>query len=520
MEWYKSCNTTRHMTSEQVGAINLGSALRDGLQLKTVEVVALLHNACSQVDAGSAAALPRSIDDLWVTSGGAVVLPRMARVEPIRTTVAALLEALLPESSEDAAPAALRTLPARLRESVEGSRTSEVKDLLTILRWHLPAESSAVLHDLVTRVQLVSAQPPPDTAIELFADEGDAPSPAALPVAAPQRSAHARRPAIAAAVLLALGAAGYAGYQFNGTGAEIADTPAEEMPPANPVAGRITRAALEEPAPAAAPRRDSSARPLELAVNGGAFSPTFTSDGASLIFHAGQDTAGKLFQASLNERGEASALVPLLDERGRTYHARLSPDGIWVAFDSDRDGERGVYLASRNGRHVARVSGEGFAAVPSWSPDMKWLAFVRAEPGRPKVWNLWLRNVETGELARQSAFRAGQVWGASWFPGSRSIAYSHEDQLLIRDTATGTSRRFASPIAGRMVRTPAVSPDGKKIVFQVYRDGAWLLDLKNGAMRRLLTDPTAEEFAWDPDGSQIAYHSRRDGVWRIWLLSL
>ncbi len=238
------------------------------------------------------------------------------------------------------------------------------------------------------------------------------------------------------------------------------------------------------PRRAAAPRTGSNPRPLELAVNGGAFSPSFDSAGTALVFHAGQNTTGRLFQASLDDRGATSAITPLLEERGRTYHARLSPDGIWVAFDSDRDGERGVYVASRNGLHVARVSGDGFAAVPSWSPDMKWLAFVRAEPGRPKVWNLWLRDVETGELTRKSAFRSGQVWGASWFPGSRSIAFSHEDRLIVSETDSTKARTFRSPIAGRLLRTPAVSPDGSRIVFQVYRDGVWLLDVKTGAMTR------------------------------------
>ena len=36
-------------------------------------------------------------------------------------------------------------------------------------------------------------------------------------------------------------------------------------------------------------------------------------------------------------------------------------------------------------------------------------------------------------------------------------------------------------------------------------------------MERVLTDPTAEEFAWAPDG-RIAFHSRRDGQWAIYLL--
>ena len=39
--------------------------------------------------------------------------------------------------------------------------------------------------------------------------------------------------------------------------------------------------------------------------------------------------------------------------------------------------EVGKSLASRDGEQLQRVSGPGYAAVPSWSPDMKWLAFIR-----------------------------------------------------------------------------------------------------------------------------------------------
>jgi Tol biopolymer transport system component len=148
---------------------------------------------------------------------------------------------------------------------------------------------------------------------------------------------------------------------------------------------------------------------------------------------------------------------------------------------------------------------------------MRWLAFIRAEPERPRVWNLWLRSLATGEIRRLTSHPRGQMWGASWFSDSRRLCYSHEDRLVVLDTASRKTATFRSPRAGRPLRTPAVAPDGRRVVFQVQGDGVWLLDLATQRMRRILPDSSAEEFAWDPTGRRFAYHSRRDGAWRIWL---
>jgi Tol biopolymer transport system component len=65
-----------------------------------------------------------------------------------------------------------------------------------------------------------------------------------------------------------------------------------------------------------------------------------------------------------------------------------------------------------------------------------------------------------------------------------------------------------------------VSPEGSRIVFQVFGDGAWALDVQTGHASRLLDDAYAEEFAWSPDGRLIAYHSGRGGQRGIWLLEM
>jgi Tol biopolymer transport system component len=257
------------------------------------------------------------------------------------------------------------------------------------------------------------------------------------------------------------------------------------------------------------------------------FSPAFASKESAMFFHTGGngDARSALKVASPAENGWDLHVITVLDDGARNYHAQPSPDGTLVAFDSDRDGERGVYVANRNGTAVLRVSGPGYAAVPSWAPDGKRLAYVRAEPDHPNVWNLWLLSLDPSRpdrgayvpAQRLTHFAYGQTWAASWFNDGKRICFAHEDKIRTLDLVSGRSQEFASPITGALLRTPAVSPDGTKVIFQVFRRGAWILDLENGSMRRVLTDPSAEEFTWAPDGRRIAFHSRRSGEWGIYV---
>ena len=251
------------------------------------------------------------------------------------------------------------------------------------------------------------------------------------------------------------------------------------------------------------------------------FSPAFASNGAAMFFHIGgtHDAPSALAMAPVSPiDGGDLRVVTIVDDGARNYHVQPSPDGQFIAFDSDRDGDRGVYLANSDGTHVRRISGPGYAAVPTWAPDGRRVAYIRAEPDRPRVWNLWLQSVGGTDAKRLTSYRWGQLWNASWFPDDRRICYTHEDKVIVLDLETAHTREFRSPVEGRLVRTPAVSPDGTKVIFQVFRNGAWILDLEDGSMRCVLTDPTAEEFAWAPDGRRVAFHSRRNGQWGIYIL--
>jgi TolB protein len=237
------------------------------------------------------------------------------------------------------------------------------------------------------------------------------------------------------------------------------------------------------------------------------------------LFHAGREAA-PLMRASVTDTGEIDQIETLLDDGAANYHVTMSPDATRIAYDSDRDGVRGVYVANADGTNARRISGGGYASVPSWSPDGERVAFVKAEPRQPRVWNVWIADVRSGHLQRVTNHEVGQPWGASWFPDGRRLAYSLEDRLMVADLRSGLARGYRSPRAGSLVRTPAVSPDGRRIVFQVQRDGVWLLDVERARMRRILEDETAEEFVWSPAGDAIAYHAQKGGSYGLWRLAM
>ncbi len=249
------------------------------------------------------------------------------------------------------------------------------------------------------------------------------------------------------------------------------------------------------------------------------FSPAFASTGTAVFYHSAARGESAIMRADTDSTGAVLRVTSIINDDAQNFHARPSPDGRFLAFDSDREGERAVYIADADGRNVRRVSGPGFAAVPSWSPDGTRLAFVRAESGRPRVWNLWMLDLETGETTRLTSHPYGQPWGAAWFPDGVRIAYSHEDRLIVRTLDGRSQQVYRSPRKGRLLRTPAISPDGKRVIFQVLGDGGWLLDLDDGSVTKVLEDRTAEEFAWSPDGQRVAYHSRESDEWNIWVLA-
>ena len=439
-----------------------------------------------------------------------------------------LLEVLLSRASTDViAPAAFRLVLTRANAR-DGSMFASLEQFAQALTPFAAPDLPAIVHALVavanSLADLDSADD--DGALSEFGAEYSPAPVVTLRPARDRRRPAAQRPGqplgsrVALAVAVAIVVLVAAVFGFRRTPADQPQVAA--IPESNHDAGVIPAAAEELPArsmPPAGVQRESGAMTAVEILPTRAFSPTFATATSAMFYHSGTGPRSAIMRADTGSDGGILRVTTVVDDRRSNFHPRPSPDGGSIAFDSDRDGERGVYVADASGRDVRRVSGEGFAAVPSWSPDGKRLAFVRSERGRPRVWNIWTVDVASGAVARITSHAYGQPWGAAWFPDGDRIAYSHEDRLIVRSLGGGPVRIFNSPIARRLVRTPAVSPDGNNIIFQVRGDGVWMLDLASERLRRILEDASAEEFTWSADGRRVAYHSRRSGSWAVWMMT-
>ena len=495
--------------------VSLAELASAQIRLRPAEAVALVSEICRQNLARILPGIPSAGVIRLLRDGGIAIEGPVRASHDNVAGAAALLNALLPgfeTAPEFRASGALRLLIARAIGTLDLPPFESLEDFTAALARFTTLDAGETAAALFKTWEDATIAAP--EAVEVR------PSPALVPEAIepePQPVPRTRWVgAVAAAALLMLSA--FTGWKWADsrlavepavTETRVPVATAEPSPPAPAESslGSAPVAALPAPTLGRSPR----------VIRESAYSPAFGPD-AALYFHEQSGGASVLKVAHTGGGGEITNVASISDDRALNFHARPSPDGARVAFDSDRDGTRGVFVAAADGSGAVRISGPGYSAVPSWSPDGTRLAFVRAEPNAPRVWNVWTAAADGSQLQRRTHHRVGQAWGASWFPDSRRVAYSVETRVIVLDLQSGVTASYASPVPGRLLRTPAVSPDGGRIIFQVYREGAWLLDLATRRMHRVLDDPTAEEFTWTPDGRRVAFHSRRTGAWSVWVM--
>ena len=204
--------------------------------------------------------------------------------------------------------------------------------------------------------------------------------------------------------------------------------------------------------------------------------------------------------------------------RGSASQPALSPDGQRIAFRNWESDNRSVSVMDVSGGNVKRLSDFLEDGLPSWSPDGKTVVFFSRRNGDRKS-RIHQASVENG-----NEWNVGDVRGEypTWLPSGRIVyrATSPQISLSVMNNDGGNS----TPIFPDGDATaPAISPDGKTILFMTKRDGNWeIYRIVNGdtGPTRLTTNSTNDGLpAWSPDGQTIAFATDRSGYWAIWLMN-
>lgn len=233
--------------------------------------------------------------------------------------------------------------------------------------------------------------------------------------------------------------------------------------------------------------------------------------------------------------------VPLTTLSGIERAPSLSPDGNYVAFSwtEPKEGNQNVYVQMiGSGSPLALTKDPRDDYNPVWSPDGKWIAFLRSvssAPTGPRDRELLLKPPLGGPERKLAEIRSQDFFPAvlylAWAPSSDALVVTDSpgegkpDALFVVRLETGEKKRLTNPQSPVLADTsPAISPDGRSLVF--LRRTSWgsgelhLLSLgedlnATGQPTRLTPANLRADYpAWMPDSQEILF-AAKSSLWRL-----
>jgi Tol biopolymer transport system component len=261
-------------------------------------------------------------------------------------------------------------------------------------------------------------------------------------------------------------------------------------------------------------------------------SPVWTLDGKSLLFVSDRGGGRDIYRISVDSTGrpvgdperltaglDVFTISSSADGRLLSYSAATSRQNIW-SLPIPRKGPVSVQEA----RPV--TSGNRRSEAVAVSPDGKWLAFDLNQNGDVSIFKMPVEGSPPVQVTE-----GPKDFYPTWSPDGREILFhairNDNRDIFVVSADGGAVRQLTSHAAHEFY--PHWSPDGKRVVFHSTRGGAnnevWLNEeiyvmskdrgeLSGEVPEQLTFDQGGYAPRWSPDGRLIAYESKKwSGVW-------
>jgi Tol biopolymer transport system component len=167
------------------------------------------------------------------------------------------------------------------------------------------------------------------------------------------------------------------------------------------------------------------------------------------------------------DRQDKVTALPL--PRGAYQHPRVSPDGKWLAIESDDGKETAISLYELwSANSTVRLTYGGNNRAPVWSADGKRVAFQSDRGGDRAIW--W-QPVDGGPAERLTRPEPGTIHTPeSWAPRSDVLLFSAtkdaETTLWTFSTSARKAARFGDVTSIGVPTNGVFSPDGRWVAYQ------------------------------------------------------
>ena len=267
----------------------------------------------------------------------------------------------------------------------------------------------------------------------------------------------------------------------------------------------------------------ASGPPERLTTGLNAHTISLTDDGTRLAYSVFTYTSN-LWSVQIPDNGPISSAEARLITSGNQLieTCGVSPDGRWIAFDSNRSGSgnQDIYRMPVEGGEPERLTthpDDDFG--PVWSPDGKEIAFMSWRTGNRDI---FVMSADGGSVRRLTN-RPGSDFFPDWSPDGEDLVFwstrNERDELYVMSGDLGEIKG-ETPRLLTEGQFPRWSPDGRLIAY-IYNwgDGELRVIPPDGGTPRVLVQeglqnvPVPQFAAWSSDSRTLYYKAiDSDGV--------